>query len=631
MEIRILLLFEIIIQWKCCYSVSLLTSISSEISDDVTFIHKTFPVPPSKRAIIEVDVSYPKNASYFPKLGIYTTQDHTNIRNRCQVSEFGQFGNGNLHPGITVQPREWTGPLTCRIDNTTNTIHCSGNITIQDFKPRNLTFSFGFKCKIVWRYIVSLRGLLYKMRIHVTNETECVQLPTNHTCYRYVQHGMIPNLSGRTELSSHQRIRYSYTRYQHSHEYLCCQIFPRCDPVTNQIVPPCREMCLDYGRRRYCNYLPSLNGDVLCFYEPVKCRSPPPSVTYGRKNINYTGESLERPEYFAGHKVVYSCYYETILEGKKFVTCKLNGQWTTPPRCVKKPKANILPVVLPSLLVLLVVMLLIGACIYRKRRKKKWASVEITRRKQYDAFVCYCYEGRQDADFAEKIAPQELEEEHSLKLCIHRRDFKAGWDIKWNIMNAIRNSNSAIIIMSQDYINSLWCVEEFEDCYMENMKDQAFKLFVILMQPVDTLNITNDYIQSFFTKKTYLERDDPKLFQKIAEYLIQVKQIQKAPEGATREAIDALLENRAQNEAEENNGLIIEENIELQILNHQIDVNLDHLTEDEESGDELLEKRDTDTILEDDENHERMELRVEVHSGNVADTGDETLKIHYGL
>ena len=53
------------------------------------------------------------------------------------------------------------------------------------------------------------------------------------------------------------------------------------------------------------------------------------------------------------------------------------------------------------------------------------------------------------------------------KLCIHRRDFKAGWDIKWNIMNAIRNSNSAIIIMSQHYINSLWCVEEFEDCYME--------------------------------------------------------------------------------------------------------------------------------------------------------------------
>ena len=135
-------------------------------------------------------------------------------------------------------------------------------------------------------------------------------------------------------------------------------------------------------------------------------------------------------------------------------------------------------------------------------------------------------------------------------------------------MNAIRNSNSAIIIMSQDYINSLWCVEEFEDCYTENMKDPAFKLFVILMQPADTLNVTNEYIQSFFRKKTYLERDDPKLFQKIAEYLIQVKQIQKAPDGASGEAMDLLLENYVQNEAEEDNGQIIEENIQLQILNN---------------------------------------------------------------
>ena len=86
-------------------------------------------------------------------------------------------------------------------------------------------------------------------------------------------------------------------------------------------------------------------------------------------------------------------------------------------------------------------------------------------------------------------------------------------------MNAIRNSNSAIIIMSKDYINSLWCVEEFEDCYMENMKDPAFKLLVILMQPADTLDITNVYINSFLTKKTYLEREDPKLFKRIAGYL----------------------------------------------------------------------------------------------------------------
>ena len=71
----------------------------------------------------------------------------------------------------------------------------------------------------------------------------------------------------------------------------------------------------------------------------------------------------------------------------------------------------------------------------------------------------------------------------------------------------LKTANSAIIVMSQDYMDSLWCVEEFEDCYMENMKDPAFKLFVILMQPEEALNVTNQYIQSFFDKRTYLESE----------------------------------------------------------------------------------------------------------------------------
>ena len=72
-------------------------------------------------------------------------------------------------------------------------------------------------------------------------------------------------------------------------------------------------------------------------------------------------------------------------------------------------------------------MFLIGARKYRIERQIK--NNALTRKKQYDAFVCYCYEG-QDPEFVEEIIPQELEEEYGLKLCIHRRDFKAGWDIK---------------------------------------------------------------------------------------------------------------------------------------------------------------------------------------------------------
>ena len=146
------------------------------------------------------------------------------------------------------------------------------------------------------------------------------------------------------------------------------------------------------------------------------------------------------------------------------------------------------------------------------------------RTKKYDVFVCYEY-NEVDQDFAENIITSELEERYNppLKICLHRRDFKAAWDIMWNIRNAIENSNSAIIIMAEDYVNSLWCKEEFEQCYMEHMKDPAFKLFVILMQPVIELQGTSEYMKSFFANKTYSERNDPKLLKKIADYLLQVK------------------------------------------------------------------------------------------------------------
>ena len=55
------------------------------------------------------------------------------------------------------------------------------------------------------------------------------------------------------------------------------------------------------------------------------------------------------------------------------------------------------------------------------------------------------------------------------------------------------------------------------------MKDPAFKLFVIMMQPVDDLKNISVYMERFFSNKTYLAKDDENVFQKIANYLSRVK------------------------------------------------------------------------------------------------------------
>ena len=52
-------------------------------------------------------------------------------------------------------------------------------------------------------------------------------------------------------------------------------------------------------------------------------------------------------------------------------------------------------------------------------------------------------------------------------------------------------------------------------CYVENMNDPAFKLFVIMRQPVDTLTNTNEFMQRYFDSKTFLEEKDPRLFERL--------------------------------------------------------------------------------------------------------------------
>ena len=71
-------------QGKWAHSIT--TSVSGEISEDVRFIHKTFPGLATERVIIEYSASYPYNRLWqAPILGIYTAQNNVNIEKKLHV------------------------------------------------------------------------------------------------------------------------------------------------------------------------------------------------------------------------------------------------------------------------------------------------------------------------------------------------------------------------------------------------------------------------------------------------------------------------------------------------------------------------------------------------------------------
>ena len=279
---------------------------------------------------------------------------------------------------------------------------------------------------------------------------------------------------------------------------------------------PFNELDMDF------EYLPSQNGTIPCFYKEVTCGRPPEGnmavITNGGNHSLYSVNS----------RIVYECdnFIFAYMYGDPVSICLYNGNWSSSPHC--ESIGGIFIGGAAGLFVCGCCQSLYIPCIrsickhhrYRKEFRKQNKKSRMTRK--FDAYVCYDFQGNNDYVTNTVLPALEENPDPPLKLCNHTRDFEPGVQIIDNIRSAIKNSKSAIIIMSQDFVDSPWCTREFEECCIENLKDPGFKLFVVLMQPRNTLTNVRQYeehMKKFLHSDKVLNKDDPKLFEKISHYL----------------------------------------------------------------------------------------------------------------
>ena len=261
----------------------------------------------------------------------------------------------------------------------------------------------------------------------------------------------LPNMIGdhdmnslQSSISSYMDLKHSYPYissqlptggcFKHRKEVLCQILFPRCDHISNQVIPICKEMCSiflnscltvlkpafysvlkttkyekwkKYADRNIsdeidCNYLPSVNDPIPCYYKPVTCDTPP-NVTNARI-IN--GSEHDR-SYLANFQAHYECVDKTFqMEGNSTVTCMYSGFWSETPRCSSVPDSsstNPLLFVFPILIIPLCLWVVL--CLFVWSRKGKSGYIYY-RHKEYDAFVCYDIA---DAEYAHETIIDELE------------------------------------------------------------------------------------------------------------------------------------------------------------------------------------------------------------------------------
>ena len=366
-------------------------TISHTLANNENFYYSELSKYPAKKVTLELSVSVSQVGSVVYDLDFFLFIGDFKPERNCSHQSFGQLRNEELH--IPLRSGRFRF-MSCRdVDSRRS---CHGKTIVHDFIPRRIAFTIGFDCEERHKDWPHDQGLAFNISLYdASNHTRCAKdgrwVPG---CQNYYGHTTLPNLMGhqfiwkaRSEFDKINRwlrvIDPDYLQFgchQHFHEIMCYFLNPRSDPQTEQMIPPCREACLDFlhgciafiGKTvlrirmtaKYskidnflnCDYLPDANGTLPCFYKPVTCPAPP-AVNKGF----LLGTTNATTSYPLGSVKEYVCQdgHEWTGNNRSTTSCLHSGQWSEIPECIHTDQNSINPllIVVPLFIVSIVMFL----------------------------------------------------------------------------------------------------------------------------------------------------------------------------------------------------------------------------------------------------------------------------------
>ena len=130
--------------------------------------------------------------------------------------------------------------------------------------------------------------------------------------------------------------------------------------------------------------------------------------------------------------------------------------------------------------------------------------------KEFDVFISYANE---DEDYMQNSIVNELEK-HNFKICFHQIHFLGGNTIIDNISQCINNSRRTLVIFSNYYKASRYCMWEFKEALNKDLREGTTCLVTIKDNNLDTHDL-DDATKAYFQRHTYIKKDAAKFWESL--------------------------------------------------------------------------------------------------------------------
>lgn len=137
--------------------------------------------------------------------------------------------------------------------------------------------------------------------------------------------------------------------------------------------------------------------------------------------------------------------------------------------------------------------------------------------KKYDAFISYSHK---DEEFVNKVLVPGLESgDPKYRVCLHYRDWIPGEYIQNQILQSVEASRRTLVVLSSNFIESVWGQLEFKAAHSQALQDRTNRLIVIVYGEIPPESELDDKLQLYISMKTYVKWGDAKFWEKLRYFM----------------------------------------------------------------------------------------------------------------